>query len=248
MASQVKTAPPLDTHINLEASQGLPDFIERHHLQVAALAISENDNNLEFDDIPPFPNDVPLAPLLRISLRKLISGEKDEIDRLWEACCELGFFYLDLRDGYNVVPRGLGLPEQKELWDNVWREHVEVEQDVQENTDMSTEARHVLDEDEIGVDGDRLLKDADELFNVGEEVFRLPVEEKVKYDLKDQGSYYGYKGYGDGVIDAQGTKDRNEFYNVTHPIRHTATTTDAACRYQKMTSWDFRTVFQPLLS
>ncbi|THY69323.1 Clavaminate synthase-like protein, partial [Aureobasidium pullulans] len=53
------------------------------------------------------------------------------------------------------------------------------------------------------------------LFKVGQGVFDLPIEEKVKYDLKDQGSYFGYKGYGEGVIDAQGTKDRNEFYNVS---------------------------------
>ncbi|KAI8938300.1 hypothetical protein NX059_005953 [Plenodomus lindquistii] len=45
--------------------------------------------------------------------------------------------------------------------------------------------------------------------------FDLPVTEKVKYDFKDQGSYYGYKGYGEGVIDKQGTKDRNEFYNIS---------------------------------
>ena len=45
-------------------------------------------------------------------------------------------------------------------------------------------------------------------------MFDLPVQEKVKYDLKNQGSYFGYKGYGQGVIDAEGTKDRNEFYNV----------------------------------
>jgi hypothetical protein len=47
--------------------------------------------------------------------------------------------------------------------------------------------------------------------------FDLEVAEKVKYDFKDQGSYFGYKGYGEGIIDAKGTKDRNEFYNVQLP-------------------------------
>lgn len=45
--------------------------------------------------------------------------------------------------------------------------------------------------------------------------YDLPVEEKVKYDLKSKGSYLGYKGYGDGVIDAKGTRDRIEFYKVS---------------------------------
>ncbi|EMC94208.1 hypothetical protein BAUCODRAFT_74629 [Baudoinia panamericana UAMH 10762] len=55
--------------------------------------------SLAFDDLPPFPNDVPTAPLLRISLKKLIDQDTDEQQRLWRACCDLGFFYLDLRAG-----------------------------------------------------------------------------------------------------------------------------------------------------
>ncbi|KAF2085359.1 Clavaminate synthase-like protein, partial [Saccharata proteae CBS 121410] len=50
-----------------------------------------------FPDIPPFPSDVPTAPLLRISLAKLLQEDADELDRLWQACCDLGFFYIDLR-------------------------------------------------------------------------------------------------------------------------------------------------------
>ncbi|KAG9560366.1 Clavaminate synthase-like protein, partial [Aureobasidium melanogenum] len=68
---------------------------------------------------------------------------------------------------------------------------------------------------EVDIDGEQLLQDAEDLFRVGKSIFDLPVEEKVRYDLKDQGSYFGYKGYGEGVIDAKGTKDRNEFYNVS---------------------------------
>lgn len=42
------------------------------------------------------------------------------------------------------------------------------------------------------VDGDNLLRDAEKLFDVGKEVFDLPVEEKQKYDFADRGSYFGY--------------------------------------------------------
>ena len=47
-------------------------------------------------NLPPFPDDVPVAPLLRISLAKLISNDTAEIARFAAACEELGFFYLDL--------------------------------------------------------------------------------------------------------------------------------------------------------
>jgi len=65
------------------------------------------------------------------------------------------------------------------------------------------------------VNGEALLRDADALFGVGAEFFELPVEEKQKYDFKDKGSYFGYKGYGAGIIDKGGMRDRNEFYNVS---------------------------------
>lgn len=127
-----------------------------------------DSDTIDFPNIPPFPTDVPTAPLLRISLAKLIAGDEEEGERVWKACCELGFFYLDLRmpdrakDGVN----GLG--------------------GVGGNDDGRGEG-----EDEENVDGNALLRDAERLFGVGEEVFELDVEEKQKYDFKDQGSYFG---------------------------------------------------------
>lgn len=50
-----------------------------------------------FDGIPPFADDVPCAPLLRLSLEKLLSHEEAEVQRFYSACKDLGFFYLDLR-------------------------------------------------------------------------------------------------------------------------------------------------------
>ncbi|KAF3037888.1 hypothetical protein E8E11_001604 [Didymella keratinophila] len=116
-----------------------------------------------FADIPSFPDNVPTAPLLRISLAKLLSSDAGEQERCWQACQELGFFYLDLR----------------------------------------------------GDDGEALLEDADQLFELMKTFYDLPVSDKVKYDLKSKGSYFGYKGYGEGIIDAKGTRDKNEFYNVS---------------------------------
>jgi isopenicillin N synthase-like dioxygenase len=49
-----------------------------------------------FPDLPPFPSDIPTAPLLRLSLAQLRSSAA-ESDRLYSACSRLGFFYLDLR-------------------------------------------------------------------------------------------------------------------------------------------------------
>ncbi|KAJ9234295.1 hypothetical protein DTO169E5_6639 [Paecilomyces variotii] len=51
-----------------------------------------------FDGLPPFPDDVPTAPLLRLSLEKLLQRDSGEIKRFSEACEEIGFFYLDFRD------------------------------------------------------------------------------------------------------------------------------------------------------
>ncbi|RMD43765.1 hypothetical protein DV735_g1332, partial [Chaetothyriales sp. CBS 134920] len=53
---------------------------------------------LGFSSLPPFPDDVPTAPLLRLSLKALLAHDQDETARFAAACEELGFFYLDLSD------------------------------------------------------------------------------------------------------------------------------------------------------
>lgn len=113
---------------------------------------------------PPFPDDVPTAPLLRISLSKILQRDKIELERFNRACEDLGFFYLDLTGPGNV-----------------------------------------------------LLRDADKLFDIGEELFDLPLEEKAKYDFSAKKSYFGYKAQGAAVVDKKGNVDRNEFYNVCKP-------------------------------
>ena len=50
------------------------------------------------DSLPPFPSDLPLAPIARISLRKLLAGDAAEGARVLQATQTYGFFYLDMRD------------------------------------------------------------------------------------------------------------------------------------------------------
>lgn len=41
---------------------------------------------------PSFPNDVPTVPLLVIDYALIKAGDEKEIDRLWEAATQLGFW------------------------------------------------------------------------------------------------------------------------------------------------------------
>lgn len=45
---------------------------------------------------PPFPPDLPTAPLESISLAKLEAGDEDELTDFFNSCCDLGFSYLAL--------------------------------------------------------------------------------------------------------------------------------------------------------
>ncbi|KAI0062564.1 Clavaminate synthase-like protein [Artomyces pyxidatus] len=44
--------------------------------------------------LPPFPDDVPTVPLLIIDYSLIKEGDAREVDRLWQAATELGFWYL----------------------------------------------------------------------------------------------------------------------------------------------------------
>jgi hypothetical protein len=110
----------------------------------------------------------------------------------------LGFFYLDLRSD-SLATNGC-------YTDGEDRHTSGHTNDYSNGTDGHT--------DDVQIDGDSLLRDAAQLFRVGEELLDLPLQEKKKYDFAEQESYFGYKGYGSGIIDKTGTKDRNEFYNV----------------------------------
>ncbi|KAI0333381.1 Clavaminate synthase-like protein [Cubamyces sp. BRFM 1775] len=44
--------------------------------------------------LPPFPEDVPTHPLLIVDYELIKAGDEQEIDKLWKAATELGFWYL----------------------------------------------------------------------------------------------------------------------------------------------------------
>ena len=50
-----------------------------------------------FNKYPPFPKDIPIAHLPRVSLSKLIANNGAESEQLFEACRANGFFLLDLK-------------------------------------------------------------------------------------------------------------------------------------------------------
>ena len=48
--------------------------------------------------IPPFPDDVPVAPIASASFAKLLANDDAEGQKVLDACRTYGFFYLDMRD------------------------------------------------------------------------------------------------------------------------------------------------------
>ncbi|RFU30437.1 hypothetical protein B7463_g5924, partial [Scytalidium lignicola] len=61
--------------------------------------------------LPPFPTNVPTAPLVTISLRKLEANDQAEHARLFEVAKAIGFFYLDMRSS----PTGESLLQEADL-------------------------------------------------------------------------------------------------------------------------------------
>lgn len=57
--------------------------------------------------------------------------------------------------------------------------------------------------------------DSNFMFGLADQVFRLPSEEKDRYDMGTTGGYFGYKRSGSQYVDKKGTPDHSEFYNVS---------------------------------
>ncbi|KAH9950615.1 Clavaminate synthase-like protein [Amylocystis lapponica] len=74
---------------------------------------------------PPWPESVPAHPLLVIDYQRIKAGEEDEIDTLWKAATDLGFWYLKNHgveeevDGmFDMGAEVMGLPlEEKMLYE-----------------------------------------------------------------------------------------------------------------------------------
>lgn len=77
--------------------------------------------------------------------------------------------------------------------------------------------------------------DYDFMFDLANETFKLPLDEKMKYEMGNTGRYFGYKMSGSNYVDSKGTPDQSEFYNVSkddvmgngqykeHPLEHPST-------------------------
>ncbi|KIK37266.1 hypothetical protein CY34DRAFT_26078 [Suillus luteus UH-Slu-Lm8-n1] len=72
--------------------------------------------------LPPFPDDVQTHPLLIIDYELIKAGDREEIDRLWEAATMLGFWYLknhgadqEVNDMFDVGAETLALPLEERM-------------------------------------------------------------------------------------------------------------------------------------
>ncbi|KAF2105866.1 hypothetical protein BDV96DRAFT_694568 [Lophiotrema nucula] len=110
--------------------------------------------------VPPFPNDVPIVELERVSLATLQAGNSNEVDKLYGACSSDGIFLLNLTDSE---------------------------------------------------DGRKLVATVDEMFKLGQELFGLDLDEKLKYTMTP-GTTLGYKPEGAARGDLKGGPDRCEFW------------------------------------
>lgn len=123
----------------------------------SATIYTASPENVTFLGLPSFPKDVPTAPLLRVEVKRLLEGNREEEERYWRACCELGVFYVDLRSG-NYTQNG-------EKADDM--EHVNryVDQQGMGQNDGKREDKNP----KLEVGGEALLADAEKLFKVQEE-------------------------------------------------------------------------------
>jgi len=65
-----------------------------------------------YDDLPPFPSDVPTVPIAQLAHRKLLDHDATETAKALKACQTDGFFYLDLttsESGQQLVSESEGL-------------------------------------------------------------------------------------------------------------------------------------------
>lgn len=53
------------------------------------------------------------------------------------------------------------------------------------------------------------------MFDLANQTFKLPEDEKMKFEMGNTGSYFGYKMSGSQYVDDKGTPDKSEFYNVS---------------------------------
>jgi isopenicillin N synthase-like dioxygenase len=132
-------------------------------------------------ELPEWPSNVEAHPLLVIDYQLLKAGDKNEINRLWEAGTNLGFWYLK---------------------------------------------NHGAEQNFMA------------MWGMAEEMFKLPLEEKMKFEQGDEGLSFGYKAVGHYIVDAAGNPDPVEGVNVAR---------DDALSYPKVSRREYPEVLNELM-
>lgn len=166
-----------------------PSQILRSKAIMVATAHTTEDTSSAYPGIPPFPNDVPTAPLLRLNYSALQTSDAER-NAFFTASKELGFFYLDLRGD----ELGEQLLAESELLFHVGEDLFKEGADELNKYDYSKGEK-----EEGSAVGD----------GAGSE---------VRWKEGREPSYMGYKSIGKGVVDKAGNRDKNEFYNVRPPF------------------------------
>lgn len=83
---------------------------------------------------PPFPADVPTAPLPRLSWSKLSQSDSDESRRLLDASIEHGFFLLDLTETPDGASLLSNVAEAHEIGKRFFAEDLEVKKEYKVNS------------------------------------------------------------------------------------------------------------------
>lgn len=151
-------------------------------------AYPTEDTSSAYPGIPPFPNDVPTAPLLRLNYSALQTSEAER-NAFFTASKDLGFFYLDLR-GDDLGEKLLAESDQLfQVGEELFKE----------GADELNRYDYSKGEREEGTEKSS------------------PEGSPVKWKEGREPSYMGYKSIGKGVVDKAGNRDKNEFYNVGLP-------------------------------
>lgn len=88
-----------------------------------------------FNEIPSFPDDVPVAAMRNIPLSGLLSGDVETAQLLLAACQTLGFFFLDL----NEDPLGRTMIGEVDQLFRITRALMELPDEVKQNFRSSRE-------------------------------------------------------------------------------------------------------------
>jgi isopenicillin N synthase-like dioxygenase len=120
------------------------------------------------EDLPPFPEDVPAAPLVTIQLRKLLQYDKAEHAALFEAAKSLGFFYIDMRG----CPEGEDILKQADSMFELASDFFSLPEEEKRRYDFAAQGKY-FGYKGVGkevIDG-KGTRDRNEIYNVGTDIY-----------------------------------------------------------------------------